>query len=96
MKVSVLTKTGTGQSPTLVPNAADVFNVGFGVVVSGTVTYTVQHTFDNTNWFDHDSTDLVDATTNQDGNYAYPVAGIRVNVTAGSGTATMTAIQAVR
>lgn len=96
MKVTVLSQTGTGQSDTLVPQSADVFNVGFGVVTSGTVTYTVQHTFDGTNWFDHDGASLVDATDNQDGNYAYPVAGVRINVTAGTGTATMTAIQAVR
>lgn len=95
MKVSVLARTGTGQSATLIPLPRSPFNIGFGVVVSGTVTYTVQHTFDGTNWFDHDSADLVDATTNQDGNYAYPVAGVRLNVTAGAGTATMHAIQAV-
>jgi hypothetical protein len=36
------------------------FNVGFGVIVSGTVDYTVQHTFDDpaigfTTWFPHSS-----------------------------------------
>lgn len=96
MKVSVVSQTGTGQSDSVIPQSADVFNVGFGAVVSGTVTYTIQHTFDGTNWYDHDATDLVDATANQDGNYAYPVAGIRANVTAGSGTVTLTTIQAVR
>lgn len=66
--------------------------VGFGVVTSGTVTYTVQHTFDGTNWFDHEFT--VGKTASDDGNYAFPIAGIRLNVTAGTGTATLTALAA--
>lgn len=84
--------TGTGQSAVIgtVPNS--VFNVGFGAVVSGTVTYTIQHTFDGVNFFDHEF--AVDQTTNQDGNYAFPVASIRIDVTAGTGTVTLTAIQA--
>ena len=70
------------------------FNVGFGVVVSGTVNYTVQHTFDGTNWFNHP--DVAAATTSQDGNYAFPVLQIRLTVNSGSGTATLTLIQAGR
>lgn len=92
MKVNVVSQTGTGQTSAIIPLPGNPFNVGFGVVVSGTVTYSVQHTFDNTNWFDHEA--VVGATDNQDGNYAYPVAGIRLNVTAGTGTATLTTIQA--
>lgn len=95
MKVTVEAKTGTGQTAVIRPRPANPFNVGFGVVVSGTVTYTVQHTFNNTDYFSHDATDLVDATANQDGNYAFPVAGIRVDVTAGTGTVTITTIQAL-
>ena len=74
------------------------FNVGFGVVISGDPTYTVQHTFDNpwttTNpvWFSHPT--IAGKTTSQDGNYAFPVAAIKVAVTAGTGTATLTVIQA--
>ena len=74
------------------------FNVGFGVTITGTPTYTVQHTFDNpwetTNpvWFDHPT--VAAETTNQDGNYAFPVAAIKVVVTSGTGTATLTVIQA--
>jgi hypothetical protein len=52
-------------------------NVAFNIAVSGTVSYTVQQTFDNTadedehpfTWTDHDSTALVAATTTQNGNY---------------------------
>jgi archaellum component FlaF (FlaF/FlaG flagellin family) len=96
MNVQTVAQTGTGQSDAVKILGHHNFKVGFGVVVSGTVTYTVQHTFDGSNWFDHDATDLVDAVANQDGNYAYPVAGIRVNVTAGTGSVTLTTIQAVR
>jgi hypothetical protein len=75
------------------------FNVGIGIVVSGTVTCTVQHTFDETNapggivtWFPHPT--IAGKSDNQDGNYAFPVSGIKVLVTAGTGTATLTMIQA--
>ena len=78
------------------------FNVGIGVVVSGTVNYTVQHTFDDIwatgydastgNWFNHSS--LASQAGNSDGNYAFPVTAVRLTVNSGSGTATMTVIQA--
>jgi hypothetical protein len=81
------------------------FNVGLGVSLSAgaSLTYTVQHTFDDiwsptfdpatANWFSHAT--MVSKTTSFDGNYAYPVTAIRLNVTVwASGTATMTAVQA--
>lgn len=72
------------------------FNIGFGVVVSGTVNYTVEHTFDIPSGspavFPHPS--VAAQTTNKDGNYAYPVRAIRLTVNSGTGTATLTAIQA--
>ena len=98
MKVQTVSKTGTGSSSALVMNTnISPFNVGFGVVVTGTVTYTIQHTFDDpavgfTTWFSHPT--VVDETTNQDGNYAFPVTGVKVLVTAGTGTAALNLIQA--
>jgi hypothetical protein len=76
----------------------DPFNVGVGVKVTGTVTYSVEHTFDDV-WtagvtpvaFQNSS--MTAQTTNKDGNYAFGVRAIRVNVTAGTGTATMTLVQ---
>ena len=78
------------------------FNVGIGVKVTGTVNYTVQHTFDDVwatgysaaagNWYNHSS--LAAQTANADGNYAFPVTAVRLTVNSGSGTATMTLIQA--
>lgn len=78
------------------------FNVGLFVVVSGTITYTVQATGDDitaigfnpatANWFDHAT--LASLSANGASNYAFPVIGIRLKTTAGTGTASLTAIQA--
>ena len=88
-----LTKTGAGSTNAAVTDYyVSPYNIGFGVVVSGTVNYTVQHTFDGTNWFNHPT--IASQTTNQDGNYAFPVLQVRLTVNSGGGTATMTMIQA--
>lgn len=98
MKVQTVSKTGVGSSSALVMNTnCTPFNVGFGIVVSGTVNYTVQHTFDDpaigfTTWFDHPT--IASKATNQDGNYAFPVTGIKLLVNSGGGTATMNLVQA--
>jgi len=98
MKVQTVSKTGTGSSSALVMNTnISPFNVGFGVVVTGTVNYTVQHTFDDpgigfTTWFDHPS--VASESTSQDGNYAFPVTGIKILVNSGGGTAVMNLVQA--
>lgn len=98
MKVQTVSKTGTGSSPALVMNTnISPFNIGFGVIATGTVTYTVQHTFDDPSvgfsvWYSHPT--IASKSDNQDGNYAFPVTGIKVLVTAGGGTATMNLLQA--
>ena len=98
MKVQTVSKTGVGSSSSLVMNTnISPFNVGFGVIVSGTVDYTVQHTFDDpasgfSTWFSHPT--IASETTNQDGNYAFPVTGIKLLVNSGDGTATLKLIQA--
>jgi len=73
-------------SPTFVPDFAQSdFSMSIGVVVTGTIDYDIQHTFDNPwdgsaystrTWFDHAS--IAGKTTNADGNYAAPVRGIRL------------------
>jgi hypothetical protein len=77
------------------------FNVGIGIVVTGTVAVTVQHTFDNVQdagvtpvWLDHSS--LAAKTANSDGNYAFPVRAIRLRQATGNGSAVMTVIQGRR
>jgi hypothetical protein len=98
MKLQTVSKTGTGSSSALVMNTnISPFNVGFGVIATGTVTYTVQHTFDDpavgfSVWYSHPT--IAAKTDNQDGNYAFPVTGVKVLVTAGTGTATLNLIQA--
>lgn len=78
------------------------FNLGFGIVKTGTVNFTVQHTFDDVwaadfdpataTWFNHAS--VAAATANADGNYAYPCRGVRLVQNSGSGSCRMTIIQA--
>lgn len=98
MKVQTVSKTGTGSSSALVMNTnISPFNVGFGVVVTGTVNYTIQHTFDDpsvgfTTWFDHPT--VASQAADADGNYAFPVTGIKILVNSGGGKATLNLIQA--
>jgi hypothetical protein len=93
MRSVTLSQTGAGSTNGYVADSyISPFNIGFGVVVTGTVNYTVQHTFDGTNWFAHP--DIAAETTDQDGNYAFPVLQIRLTVNSGTGTAAMTLIQA--
>lgn len=101
MKVQTVSKTGTGSTTPLVMNAnISPFNVGFGVAVTGTVNYTVEHTFDDpsvafgvsTTWFPHPS--VASQAAAADGNYAFPVTAIRLTVNSGGGTATLKLIQA--
>lgn len=98
MKLQTVSKTGTGSSSALVMNTnISPFNVGFGVIVSGTVDYTVQHTFDDpatgfSTWFSHPT--IAAQSTNKDGNYAFPVTGIKVLVNSGTGSATLKLLQA--
>lgn len=100
MRPIVLTKTGTGSSGTAaMDHYRDPFNVGIGVVVSGTVNYTIQHTYDDIFdpavtpvWFDHAT--LASQTGNGQATYTYPVRGIKVLVNSGAGTVTATVIQA--
>ena len=97
MKVQTVSKTGAGSSSAIVMNTnTNPFNVGFGVIVSGVVNYTIQHTFDDpavglTTWFPHPT--IAAQIANADGNYAFPVTAIRVTVNSGAGTATLKLIQ---
>ena len=95
------------SSPIPLDHYIGPFNVGLGVSVAAgsTLTYTVQHTFDDVNspsfdadtatWYPNSS--LSAKTASLDGNYAFPVTAIRLNVTAyTAGSATMTVVQAGR
>ena len=74
-------------------------NIGLGVVVNGSLTYTVEHTFDDIQ--DESATivafqneGLTAKNSNDDGNYSFPVRAVRLNVTSyTSGDATLTILQ---
>lgn len=100
MRAITITKTGAGSSSVApLDTYRNPFNVGLGVVVSGTVNYTIQHTFDDIYnpsvtpvWFSHPT--LLNLTANADGNYAFPVRAVKILVNSGAGSATATIIQA--
>lgn len=73
-------------------NPSIPFNVGIGCIVTGSVAYSVQHTFDDTNWFDN--ANISGATSTLDTNYMFPVKSIRLHQASGAGSVTMTVIQA--
>ena len=104
MRPVVLSVTGAGVSkPAPMDYLKEDFKIGFGCVVDGTVTYKVQHSFDDpfanyptdyntdANWFDHET--VVAESDNQDGNYAFNIRAVRLNITAGTGTVTGTFLQ---
>lgn len=69
--------------------------------ITGTATCTVQQTLDNVYdstvtpvWVDHPDTNLVGATADKQGNYAYIPRAVRLRQTAGNGSARLTIIQA--
>jgi len=68
-------------------------NAAVAAFVSGTINYTVQHTFDNIfnstetiNVFNIDDTNLVNATTSQDSNYLFSPRAIRILINSGTGS----------
>lgn len=77
-------------------------NIGLGVVISATATYTVEHTFDDVwdenfnpataTWFPHPT--LAALSANADGNLAFPPTAVRLNVSASTGDVTLNLIQA--
>lgn len=100
--VSYTINGGSATSPVYnADNKISPNNYGIAVVVGGTITFKVQYTFDDVqavgynpasgNWFDH-PTLVGSASINS--NIAYPVNGIRIISTAGTGSATLTIIQA--
>jgi hypothetical protein len=103
--VRVTVGSATTSAPVPLSIGATPFNIGLGVALSAgaNLTYKVQHTFDDVfdpafnaataTWYDHAT--LTGRTASADGNYAYPVVAIRLNVTPyTSGSAVMTVLAA--
>lgn len=92
---------GNSHSSIYIPDRhLNPFNVGFGAVIATTAHFTMQHTFQDPlqtsagglTWFPHEF--VVAASANIDGNYAFPVAGVRLEVSAANeGGVTATLIQ---
>lgn len=92
MRPITVTRTGVGATTTVLLDWQNSsFAVGVGVVVSGTVTFNIEHTYDGTNWFAPAAD--TGKTANHDKGYTTPVLGVRTNVTAGTGSVAMTVLQ---
>lgn len=106
MRPTTISVTGVGFTNAIqVDYRQPQFKIGIGCVISGTVLYSVQHTFDdrskfssasdyetNATWFDNAT--ISGASTNQDTNYAYPIRAVRVaNLATSTGTTTITLLQ---
>jgi hypothetical protein len=98
MKVQTASRTGVGSTDVIVINTnVTPVNIGFAVIVTGTVNYSVQFTYDDpgigfTTFFD-DAT-ITSKTVNEDGSINFPITGIKVLVNSGTGTVTMKVVQA--
>ena len=103
MRPTVVTVTGVGTSAVIpVDYYVSPTSIGLGCTLTGTATYSVQYTFDDVfasgynpatgNWVDHPS--LTAKTASADSNLAYPARGVRLNVTAGTGSVRLVFIQA--
>jgi hypothetical protein len=98
MKAQTYSQTGVGTTnPFVVNTNTTPVNIGIAVVVAGTVNYTVQHTYDSptpgfTTWW-NDAT-LASKTTSGETNINFPITGLQLVVNSGTGTATMTVVQA--
>lgn len=102
MRPQVITQNGTGSTAWIpLDYKQSPFNVGFGVLATGTVTYTIEHTFDDVfdstitpTVFSHST--VINQTSNANSNYAFPIRAVRVTVTAGTGSAKLTLLQGLR
>lgn len=103
MRPTIVSRSAAGTSAWIpLDYKQSPFNVGLGLVISGTLTADVEHTFDDVfdstvtpTAFKH--TSLVGKTASADGNYAFPIRAVRINNTAfTSGSATLTILQGQR
>lgn len=88
-----------GVAPPIILDVHGRPDVSLQVVVSGTVTWTLQQTLDNLwdisnpTWFSHPDANMVAQTVNRQGNYAYIPSAVRLLITSGTGSATLTVLQ---
>lgn len=98
MRVQTVSKTGAGSStPVVINTNVTPVNIGFAVVVTGTVNYSVQFSYDDpavgfTTWFD--DVTITSKTGNEDGSILFPITAIKVLINSGAGTAVLSVVQA--
>jgi hypothetical protein len=96
MRPVVVSRTGSGLTAVVpVDYLQNAFNVNVAAVLTGSVTFTLEHTHDNVldptvtpTWF-ADSERIANYTKA----YTNPIRAIRGNVSAGAGTITLTVLQ---
>ena len=94
---------GNSHSGIYIPDRYQTpFNIGFGAVIATTCKFTLQHTFQDPlqttaaalTWFPHEF--VIAASANIDGNYAYPICGIRIEASAANeGGVSVTFVQSI-
>lgn len=98
MKVQTVSRTGAGSTDAIVINTnTNPVNIGFAVIVTGTINYSVQFSYDDpasgfTTWFD-DAT-ITSKTGNEDGYINFPITALKVLVNSGTGSVVFKVVQA--
>ena len=98
MRVQTVSRTGTGSTSAVVINTnVTPVNIGFAAVVTATINYSIQFSYDDpsvgfTTWFDDAS--ITSKTGNEDGSILFPITGIKALVNSGTGTITLNVVQA--
>ena|SRR5579859_6115976 len=92
----------SGNSPFVIPLNYDNVDVGinFGTFVTGTVNYTVNHTYSNVldplvtpRWYPHGTSNMVNATTSQESNFVGGIAAMQIVINSGVGSVEVTVDQ---
>lgn len=100
MQTTQRSRTGVGTTNVIVPDwHLTPFTIGNQVIVTGTVTFNLEYTMDSedapqTNWFVFTGWSALTASTA--GIFEIPCRGLRINVTAGTGSVVWTMVQAGR
>lgn len=95
---------GTGAGLPIPMNSDNtVVGVGIACYVTGTVNYTVYHTYDNITdpnvsaanviWFQHGVSNMNGATGTQESNFVIPIGGVQVILNSGSGSVVTRVLQ---
>ena len=104
MRRIAVSTSGSGTSAMVPLNIQNIeFKAAVGCIVTGTVNYTVQHTYDDVysstfsaataTWFNDANAALVGATANQEGTYAYPYTALQIKQNSGTGSVQMVVIE---